>query len=55
MKQNRQHLINALLPYYQNRIDFLSDKKAGFLKRILKQSDDLKIARLKKEIGKPKT
>lgn len=54
MKQDKQQLINALLSHYQNRVEILSNKKAEFLKKLLKQSDDFKIAKLRKEIGKSK-
>ncbi len=52
MKQDKQQLINALLSYYQNKAAFLSHKKIQLLKKLLKKSDDLKVAKLKKEIGK---
>lgn len=54
MKQNMQQIINALLSYYQNRIDLISNKKVRKLKEFLQKSDELKIAKLKKEIGKAK-
>jgi hypothetical protein len=54
MIQDRQQMINALLSYYQNRIDLISNKKAQKLKEFLKKSDELKITKLKKEIGKSK-
>jgi len=54
MKRDKQQLIDALLSYYQGRVEALSNKKAGLLKKLLKQSDDFKIAKLRKEIGKSK-
>jgi hypothetical protein len=52
MKQSKQQIINALLSYYQNRIDLISNKKARKLKELFQKFDELKIAKLKKEIGK---
>lgn len=54
MIQDKQQLLNALLTYYQNKVDFLADKKIHLLKKLVKQSDELKIKKLKDEIGKPK-
>ncbi len=54
MIQNKQQLLNALLTYYQNKVDFLTNKKIQFLKKLVKQSDELKIKKLKNEIEKPK-
>jgi hypothetical protein len=54
MKQDKQQIINALLSYYKNRIDLISNKKVQKLKELFQKSDELKIAKLKKEIGKTK-
>lgn len=47
MKQDKQQQIKALLIYYQKRVKLLSDKKIKLLKGIVRQSDDLKIAKVK--------
>jgi len=35
MKQDKQQIINAVLSYYQNRIDLISNKKVKKLKELL--------------------
>jgi len=52
MQQNKQQIINAILSYYQDRIDFILNQKAQKLKKILQKSDEIKITKLKKEIEK---